>query len=214
MDIEQRESILHKAVAKLCRDDTDLAAVVADFGPPPLFHRRPGFRTLLLIILEQQVSLASARAAYQKLLEQLGGEASLTPAAVLKLDASQLKASGFSRQKTRYAHELARSISTGDLDLKRLAMLSDADARESLTAVTGIGQWTANVYLLMAMGRTDIWPVGDIALAAAIQAVKSLQERPTGEAMEQWGETWRPHRSAAAHILWHWYLSSRSRHNG
>lgn len=200
---------LCEGVDLLCRRDRDLLRLFKQYGYPPLFKRNPGFQTLLLIILEQQVSLASARRAYEKLCVQLGGEDQLLPDNSRLWDDATLKAAGFSRQKMRYARAAATAINSGELELDDLKRLPDEAAREKLTAVTGIGVWTANIYLLMAMSRTDIWPLGDIALQEAIKQAKRLQARPTGDAFVRWGERWRPYRSVAAHILWHSYLSSR-----
>ncbi|HEV7604712.1 MAG TPA: hypothetical protein VGO15_07065, partial [Candidatus Limnocylindrales bacterium] len=152
------------AVAELATRDADLAGIVARYGLPPLWDRKPGFATLLHIVLEQQVSLASARAAFDRLVALVDP---LTPARFLALSDAQLLTVGFSGQKARYGRALAEAIRSGDLDLDALAALDDEAAHLALQAVPGIGPWTSTVYLLMVLGRADVWPVGDIALASA-----------------------------------------------
>jgi DNA-3-methyladenine glycosylase II len=189
----------------LCGRDPDLAQILDKFGPPPMWAREPGFPTLIHIILEQQVSLASARAAYDRLLAEASP---LTPARFLQLDDPTLKRIGFSRQKTRYGRELARVILDGDLNLAELDALDDEAVRSELIAIKGIGPWTAEIYLLMALRRPDAWPNGDLALANAAQRVKRLASRPTPEELDVLGTTWRPWRAVAARLLWHYYLSN------
>jgi DNA-3-methyladenine glycosylase II len=196
------------AVAELTGRDRDLAAVLERHGPPPFWIREPGFPTLILFILEQQVSLASARAAYDRLLEQVG---TLNPEAFLCLDDGALRAVGFSRQKTGYGRDLARAVTSGSLDLERLAHRPDGEVREALTAIRGIGSWTADVYLLSALRRPDVWPAGDLALARAVEEVKGVAVEPASPGLEEVAEPWRPWRAAAARILWHDYLSRRNR---
>ena len=195
---------LERAVRLLSRRDGDLRSVVKRFGAPPMWARESGFSTLLHIILEQQVSLASARAAHNKLIEIASP---LTPLTFLALDDSVLKAVGFSRQKTTYGRELARSIVEGLLDLDALSSMDDATVRSQLIKIKGIGRWTADIYLLMVLRRPDIWPTGDLALAVAAQKVKCLQTRPTPEELDEMSAAWKPWRAVAARILWHYYLS-------
>jgi len=152
------EAILVSAVSKLVSLDADLARVVALYGPPPLWVREPGFPSLLYIILEQQVSLASARALYQRV---LGAVRPLTPGRFLKLTDVQLRELGFSRQKALYARLLAKAIRGRQLALHKLHELEDHHARAQLMALKGIGVWTADIYLMSALRRPDIWPVGD-----------------------------------------------------
>jgi len=194
---------LAEGVLYVCGVDPDLARIHAVLGAPPLWERPPGFATLVHIILEQQVSLASAQAAMRKLQAALPA---VTPQAFLTLDDASLKAIGFSRQKATYCRELAQAILRGDLDLERLASLDDHSAREALQQVKGIGPWTADIYLLMALLRPDIWPVGDLALATALQTRKRLASRPSAQALEQIARPWQPWRAVAARLLWHDYL--------
>jgi DNA-3-methyladenine glycosylase II len=201
------EQSFKQALDLLCSGDPDLAQIVAQFGPPPLWDREPGFPTLIYIILEQQVSLASARAAFNRLLATVSP---LTPARLLELDDATLKAVGFSRQKTQYSRNLAQAILEGRLDLDKLETLDDLEVQSELLKVKGIGPWTANIYLLMALRRPDIWPSGDLALAIAAQQVKRLASRPTPPELEALGAAWQPWRAVASRLLWHHYLSQRS----
>ena len=201
------EKTLRLASDELAQRDTHLQAVITKHGYPPLWAREPGFPTLVKIILEQQVSLSSAQAAYDKLLTRINP---LTPEQFLTLDDAELKQVGFSRQKTRYCRILAETIKCGELDLHQLVQLNDDEVSETLTALTGIGPWTAGVYLLMVLRRPDIWPRGDIALLTSMQEVKQLPERPDNETAALIAEAWKPWRSVAARILWHNYLSERA----
>src|SRR5262245_47931603 len=198
------EESFTRGVRALSRRDSDLHGVVMRFGPPPMWAREAGFSTLLHIILEQQVSLASARAAHTKLLQVASP---LTPSSFIKLDDVTLKATGFSRQKTGYGRNLARAILDGELDLDGLVLLDNATVRTELLKIKGIGRWTADIYLLMVLLRPDIWPTGDLALAVAAQKLKRLKARPTNEELERMSECWKPWRAVAARILWHYYLS-------
>ena len=170
-----------------------------------MWKRPGGFRTLVLLILEQQVSLASARAAFDRLTAAAGR---LTPERVLELDDAQYRGAGVSRQKTRYIRHLSACVLDKSLRLARLPHLDDDGVRAELTQVKGIGAWTAEVYLLMSLQRPDVWPVGDIALQAAAAEIKGRDARPGPEELMEIGEQWRPWRSVAARILWHHYLNT------
>jgi DNA-3-methyladenine glycosylase II len=197
------EEDLLSASEILAERDPDLARVLDRIGPPPMWDREPGFPTLVHIILEQQVSLASAKAAFDKLVVRI---APLEPAPFLNLDDTELKAIGFSGQKGRYCRELAKAVLGGSLDLEGLESLADDRIRSELMKVTGIGRWTADIYLLMALGRPDVWPRGDLALLKAVQDLKGLAEPPTAVEFEALGKPWRPWRSVAARMLWNHYL--------
>ena len=184
--------------------DLDLGEVLARLGPPPMWDREPGFPTLVHIILEQQVSLASAKAAFDKLLDNVSP---LEPESFLTLNDSTLKSIGFSGQKGRYCRELARAVIDGSLDLEALSSLPDHEVRAELEKVTGVGPWTSNIYLLMVLLRPDVWPPGDLALAAAVQNLKGLDHRLRRKELRMIADRWRPWRSVAARILWHHYLN-------
>lgn len=196
------------AVEQLAARDTDLAGIVARHGPPPLWDREPGFPTLLHIVLEQQVSLASARAAFDRL--RLAADP-LTPARFLALTDAEMLAIGFSRQKARYGRALAEAIDSGALELDALPGLDDDAVHKVLQAIPGIGPWTSTIYLLMVLGRPDVWPAGDMALQAAVAEVKGLGHRPDAAEMVSLGAVWRPWRSVAARLFWHDYLARRGR---
>ncbi|HEY83487.1 MAG TPA: DNA-3-methyladenine glycosylase 2 family protein [Chloroflexi bacterium] len=206
MNIPLNRLTLLKGVQELAKRDADLARIATTYGPPPLWEREPGFHTLIHIILEQQVSLASAKAAYKRLEKAVDP---LEPKNFLMLTDEALKQIGFSRQKTRYGRELANAIIDGSLDLSGLEELEDEDAKEQLMKIKGIGPWTSDIYLLMALGRPDIWPKGDLALEIAIQRVKGWSKRPTPEEARKMSDEWRPWRAVAARLLWHFYLSDR-----
>jgi DNA-3-methyladenine glycosylase II len=198
------QKTLLRGITRLVQTDSDLAEVVSEFGNPPLWARERGFSTLVHIILEQQVSLASAMAAFTKLRRATNP---LTPKRFLEFSSSELREMGFSRQKANYCRELSMAIVKGDLDLDELIHMDDEPARTRLMEIKGIGPWTADIYLLMAMRRSDIWPSGDIALASAVQDVKGLTKRPGSAELERIAESWRPLRAVAARVLWHYYLS-------
>ena len=185
--------------------DPCLARIYALYGTPPLWDRPPGFATLLQIILEQQVSLASAKACFDKLAAQLGD---VSPENLLSLTDAELKAIGFSRQKTSYARYLAEAVLDHRIDLDNLDRLHDAEVKVELVKLKGVGEWTSDIYLLMALLRPDVMPKGDIALHSAWSLV-SGEPRPGPEEFLKIAERWRPHRSTAARLLWHFYLSKR-----
>ncbi len=195
-----------RGLCVLARRDPDLARILNEFGKPPMWTRKTGFPTLIHLILEQQVSLASARAAMDRLLITVSP---LTPSGFLKLDDAALKTIGFSRQKTAYGRYLAQSILAGRLKIAALHRMDDATARAELIKIKGIGIWTADNYLLMALRRPDILPIGDLALAVAVHQVKHLKSRPTPDKIDALGINWRPWRSVATRLLWHYYLSEK-----
>ena len=175
------------------------------YGRPPNWQRPEGFETLLRIILEQQVSLESAKAAYLKLKTAIG---EVTPQKVLQLSDEQLRACYFSRQKTRYAKTLATAILEKSLDLSQLSSLSNEAVFEQLTAVKGIGKWTTEVYLMFCLDSPDIFPLGDIA---AINTVKEFTALETKDEIAKYVQAWSPYRTAATFYLWHYYLKKRNR---
>jgi DNA-3-methyladenine glycosylase II len=200
--------MLLSAVRALAIADPALAASVERFGPPPLWAREPSYATLVHLVLEQQVSLASAQAAFGRLEVALAG--TVEPSAFLGLSDADLRAIGFSRQKAGYARDLAGALADG-FDLEGLVGLSDDEVRTNLMRFRGIGRWTADIYLIMCLRRPDVWPHGDQALATAARELLELPARPTFDALERRARSWRPHRATAARILWHHYLSVRGR---
>ncbi len=201
------EKSLRRCARILATQDDDLAFILATCGQPPLWARAPGFPTLVHIILEQQVSLASAKAAFDKLHAVIHP---LTPQRFLKLDAAELKTIGFSRQKTLYSRLLAEAMIDGALDLTTFEAMPDDAVRSTLTQLKGIGHWTTDIYLLMVLLRPDVWPKGDLALAVAMQRLKKLKARPTPDELELMAENWKPYRAIAARMLWHFYLSEKA----
>lgn len=197
-----------RTVGELAERDGDLARLVEAHGVPRLWLRPPGFRSLVMFVLEQQVSLASAAAAYHRVLSRIGD---MTPAGVLATTPEELREDGVSRQKDRYLRALAEAVDGGALDLAGLASLDDDAVRAALTALPGIGPWTADVYLLACLGRPDLWPVGDRALQVATAEALALPAVPTALELTTVGERWRPLRSSAARLLWHGYLARRGR---
>lgn len=198
---------LLEAAGILAKTDADLARILTTYGPPPLWARAQGFVTLLRIILEQQVSLVSADAMYRRLTENIEP---LTPGAVLGAGVQFLRSFGVTRQKAAYFIYVAEAIESGALDLVGLAKESDDVVMENLTSIKGIGPWTANIYLLMALRRPDVWPIGDVALATAFKNLKGWRQRPTQPELDEIAKNWRPHRATAARMLWHYYLSEKS----
>ena len=202
------DELLAVGVAELSQRDPHLAAVVARHGAPPLWDRPPGFETLVQIILEQQVSLASGRAAYARLETVAGG---VTPERIARLDDTALQSAGLTRQKASYVRGLAEVIVGGEFDPEGLANLDDDSARAALIKLRGVGAWTADIYLLMALGRSDIWPAGDLALVAAMREVKRMRSLPDADRIGRITRAWRPWRAVAARVLWHHYLSTPRR---
>lgn len=194
----------HKALEILREQDPEIDRILNKIGLPGWRKRRSGFPTLIRIILEQQVSLASGRAVYNRLLEAVP---MLKPREFLKLDTDTLRSMGFSRQKTRYCRILAEAIKDGSLKLQQLERIDDNAVRKELTKMTGIGEWTADIYLMEGLKRPDIWPAGDLALAIAVQKVLGLKKRPTPKKLEKIGRKWKPWRAVAARVFWHQYLN-------
>ncbi|HYJ91797.1 MAG TPA: hypothetical protein VEV84_10855 [Pyrinomonadaceae bacterium] len=196
---------LTSACKELSKTDPILGRSYELYGKPPMWSRDPGFATLLQIILEQQVSLASARACFDKLSRRVG---ELSPTSLLKSTDAELKADGFSRQKTAYARHLAEAIINQHINLNNLVRLADTDVKNELIKLKGIGEWTSDIYLLMALRRPDVMPKGDIALHAAWHKL-SGEPKPGSDEFLEIAERWRPFRSVAARLLWHFYLSER-----
>lgn len=200
------QSRLAAATTELAELDPVLGELAARNGVPPLWAREPGFATLLRLVLEQQVSLASADAAYHRLEEAMGD---VEPAPFLDLDDAQLKAIGFSRQKAGYVRGIASGLTDGSVSLDLPGGLPDGEAASYLARIRGVGPWTAACYLLFALRRPDVWPQGDRALEVSIGRVYQLPgPAPSQEANER-ASAWRPLRAVAARLLWHEYLGGR-----
>lgn len=200
----------NRSLASACRSlaafDPIFERVHKTYGAPPLWDREPGFATLLYIILEQQVSLASAKACFDKLCAHLE---EVTPDGLLTLNDAELKRIGFSRQKTAYARHLSEAILEKRLDLDGLHKLPDQEVKAELIKLKGVGEWTSDIYLLMVLLRPDIMPKGDIALHAAYQKLAGLETRLSSDEFVAMAAKWKPFRSTAARLLWHFYLSER-----
>jgi len=191
---------------ELALHDTDLAAIIATYGYPPYWSRENTFESLVHIILEQQVSLASALSALNKLKEYMQ---EVTPGRILLLTDQEMKACYFSRQKAAYVKYLAEAILSGKLNLAELESLPDETVRAKLITIKGIGNWTADVYLMFVLHRTDIFPAGDLAAVKAFKKVKNLPAQTPKEVLITLTKQWRPYRTVATMILWHYYLSGR-----
>jgi DNA-3-methyladenine glycosylase II len=195
---------LAEAANALAANDKSLASILETHGPPPMWGRKPGFSTLVQIIVEQQVSLISARAMFERLKLNIEPFAALR---FIEVGEPFLRTLGMTRQKSAYCLHLAHAYAEGTLD--SLPGLSDDEAHERLIRIKGIGPWTAQVYLLMALRRPDIWPHGDVALASAVTNLKKLTARPGFPELAQIAEGWRPYRSVAARMLWQYYLAGK-----
>lgn len=197
---------LAAAAQLLAAGDRHLASIYQAHGVPPMWSRRPGFTTLLRIVLEQQVSLISARAMFERL--RLNIEPFTAPG-FIDCGEPALRALGVTRQKAHYCVQVAQAFVNGDL--KQIEKLSDEDAHTALLRIKGVGPWTANIYLLMALRRPDVWPDGDIALAASVARLRKMKTRPSFTQLARFAERWRPYRSVAARMLWQYYLAERNR---
>ncbi len=204
MPVVLTKDSLAKAAQMLARRDPDLARILRTLGPPPLWARPAGFRTLVKIILEQQVSLASAASLFARLEKNT---VPFQPARLLELGEAHLKSLGLTRQKTAYCLHLSQSLSDGNLRLRQLSRLGDDEVRAALMQIKGLGSWSADVYLLMALRRPDVFPASDLALISAVTKLKQLPTRPTPDQLLEMAEAWRPYRAVAARMLWQFYLA-------
>ena len=192
------------AAARQALVAADPALVRVDAQTPPLEWRLRvgGFEGLFRMIVEQQVSVASAASVWARLREGMGG---ITPELLLAHDLDQLRGMGLSRQKATYGQGIARAQIAGEIDLEHLANLDDEAAIASLTALKGVGLWTAEAYLMMCEGRLDVFPGGDVALQEAIRWADGAEVRPDQKGAYARAEIWRPYRAVATHLLWAWY---------
>ena len=196
----------HSICDQLAERDADLRGIRDRHGYPPLWLRPPVFSTLIHIMLEQQVSLASARAAFNKLKERLSV---ITPHHLLALTDEELRSCYFSRQKMGYVRHLATAIIAGTLRLDELGEKSNEEIRHALKKVKGIGDWTVDVYLIFALQRADVFPVGDLAMMNAFRQVKRLPPTASREEIVSLAVEWRPYRSIGTMLLWHHYIRER-----
>ncbi|MEO7766669.1 MAG: DNA-3-methyladenine glycosylase 2 family protein [Ferruginibacter sp.] len=193
---------------KLAAHDPELRSILSTYGYPPCWKRNPSFETLVHIILEQQVSLASAMAAMKKLKERTPD---ITPVALAALSNEELRACYFSRQKASYAKHLANAVLSNELNLASLGEMSNDMVRSTLTKIKGIGNWTVDVFLMMALHRCDLFPLGDVALMTSMKETKHLSKEISREAIASIATAWKPYQTIAAYILWHGYLCKRKR---
>lgn len=189
----------------LTTKDPTLKTVIDKYGFPTIQFRDQGFAAMVHIILEQQVSIASARATYRKLLDHVG---EITPENILNTSDEAMRGCGISRQKTLYVKDMAQMILSGDLDFTALEHWTEVKIREKLLAIKGVGNWTIDVYLMFCLQSPDIIPLGDIAIR---NAIKELYGAETIEEMEALARDWQPFRTYASYILWHDYLCKRGR---
>jgi DNA-3-methyladenine glycosylase II len=195
----------HSICDELATMDTDLAYILQTYGYPPFWSRPNTFESLVHIILEQQVSLASALSALNKLRERVQ---EITPARILLLTDAEMRECYCSRQKTAYIKYLAEAIISGQINLTAFEQMEDDEIRRQLTALKGIGNWTVDVYLMFALQHADLFPVGDLAIVNAIKGLKSLPKETAKEALVIIAEQWQPYRTVASMLLWHYYLAS------
>jgi len=199
------EQNLQQLYEKVAKKDKDLEEVIREYGYPPLWVRPNTFETLVLTILEQQVSLASAYAAYKKVKEKL---VNITPKKLLSLSDEELRSCYFSRQKIIYTRTLANAILSKQINLKKFEEQEDDLVRTELKKLKGIGDWTVDIYLIHALRRADVFPVGDLALVNAVKMVKQLPSI-TKEELLQLSEQWNPYRSIATMLFWHYYIKKK-----
>jgi DNA-3-methyladenine glycosylase II len=196
------QAALTQALSELGARDPIVAKALEHLGPPPLRRWEPGFGTLVDTIVGQQVSVASARAIQGRLVALVQP---FTPDRLLAIDPETLRGAGLSRQKLGYVRDIAAALTDGRVDLARIGGEADEDAIGELIRIKGIGRWTAEIYLMFALGRPDIWPSEDLGLQAGWQHLYRLAERPSGKALRGLGTVWQPWRSAGALLLWHVY---------
>jgi DNA-3-methyladenine glycosylase II len=201
------EKNFHHHCDQLAKTHVYFQSVLDNYGYPPFWSRTASFETLIHIILEQQVSLASAKAALVKLQEKIF---EITPANLLSLSDEEMRACYFSRQKMKYARCLAEAIMSGELKLQEMSGHEDAEIRQSLKKIKGIGDWTVDIYLLFALHHSDIFPLGDLAMVNAMKDLLQLEKNTLPAALLDVAASWRPYRSLGTMMLWHYYLSKKT----
>ncbi|MCP4330249.1 MAG: DNA-3-methyladenine glycosylase 2 family protein [Alphaproteobacteria bacterium] len=202
---------LARGLDELAARDPDIARALTAAGRPALRRAEMGFPALLRTIVGQQVSTHAARAIWGRV---EGGCQPMSAEKFARLRTTTLRKMGLSRQKIEYSRALARHVASGALDLDGLAQLEEEEAIDRLIEVKGIGRWSAEIYLLFALGRADVWPIDDLALAKAVIHMKGLKGTPKRAKLVAVAEPWRPWRGAAAHLMWHYYHHLNDREGG
>jgi len=189
---------------ELGKRDAELQNIIDTYGYPPFWSRTNSFESLVHIILEQQVSLAAANSALNKLKERVQ---EITPARILLLSDEEMRACYVSRQKNGYIKYMAEALISGQINLEEFPTLPDDEVRAKLVALKGIGNWTADVYMISALHRADLFPIGDLAAVNALKRIKNLPKETSQEKLLEIAEGWAPYRTLGAKLLWHYYLS-------
>lgn len=202
------KATLREGLDALAAVDRDVEAALAAHGYPALRRRPQGFPALLRIIVGQQVSVQAAATIWERFAAAVDAE---DPDSVLAADEATLRGAGLSRQKAAYVRALAEDVASGRVALRRIPRMNDEEAIAELVKIKGIGRWSAEIYLLFALGRRDVWPADDLAVMVAMQRLKGLEDRPDRKTMDALAEPWRPWRGAGAHFLWHYYRASDPR---
>lgn len=200
------KSSFTKACKTLAGRHSSIQSIIEAHGIPPLYQRPFGFDTLVKIILEQQVSLASGRAVYNRLLNELG---TITPAGLLQMDCGQLRAVSVSRQKAGYLHHLSEMVASGKLNLELIPSQTDDEVRKNLMLVKGIGPWTAEVVLMLCLQRTDVFPLGDVALVNSVRHIHKKDDWSVAD-IGAYAQGYAPYRTAAAYCYWHAYIQRKN----
>jgi DNA-3-methyladenine glycosylase II len=196
---ENFEQICHQLAAQ----DTDFQRIIDTHGIPTMWTREPTYATLVHIILEQQVSIMSAKACFEKLKFRVG---KVVPEYVLLLTDEEMKECGFSRQKMNYARILGQEILNGSLVLENLQHLDNEQVRAEIKRIKGLGDWSADIFLMFALQRSDMFPIGDLALVNGLKTLKNLPKETPKETLLDIAESWRPYRSVATFLVWHDYI--------
>ncbi len=199
-------STFTKACKALSAKHESIRTIVDTYGIPPLYSRPFGFDTLVQIILEQQVSLASGRAVFNRLQSYLGA---LTPGGLLQMDKDQLRACSVSRQKAGYLHHLSETVASGKLNLDNVQDADDDEVRKLLMQVKGIGPWTADVVLMLCLQRHDVFPIGDVALVNSVRHIHGKEDWPIADIL-LYSQAYAPYRTAAAYCYWHAYIQRKN----
>ena len=188
-----------KKIFYLVRKDKDLIDLFINFSNFGEYKRDKGFKGILQLIIEQQLSVASANAIYKKL---KGKMPNISPGSFLKLKKSDLKNCGLSKQKINYLTELAKKCEKKEINFRKIHKMDDENLVQEITKIKGIGPWTAQCYMLASLNRDDVWPVADLGLMEAVRRMKGLKKRPSEDDMEKISQIWRPYRSTVANVLW------------